>query len=85
MRGFPGGARRRARARQQVAHDALLDAYLLRGALEDVEHQGDEPQQHQLCTSVTRIRIIARHVLDEATEMERRTMMSKQLTFFDLE
>jgi hypothetical protein len=32
-----------------VVHDALPDAYLLRGALEHGEQQGDEPQQHQLC------------------------------------
>lgn len=43
--GLGGGAR----AGQEVVHQALPHAYLLRGALEHGEQQGDEAQQHQLC------------------------------------
>lgn len=42
--GLGGGAR----AGQEVVHQALPHAYLLRGALEHGEQQGDEAQQHQL-------------------------------------
>ena len=38
------GTRRRQRAGEKVAHDALLDAYLLSAALEHAEHQRYEPQ-----------------------------------------
>lgn len=46
MRAGLGGG---ARAGQEVVHQALPHAYLLRGALEHGEQQGDEAQQHQLC------------------------------------
>jgi len=49
VRGGLGGVGGGERAGQEVVHHALPDAYLLRGALEHVEQQGDEPQQHQLC------------------------------------
>jgi len=49
VRGDLGGVGGGERAGQEVVHDALPDAYLLRGALEHGEQQGDEPQQHQLC------------------------------------
>jgi hypothetical protein len=51
VRGGLGVGAQRPRAGQHVVHGALPDAYPLRGALEHVEQQGYEPQQHQLCTN----------------------------------
>lgn len=54
------GRRRRQRAGQEVVHDALIDANLLHASLDDVEQQGYEPQQHQLCTTATTQRMFLR-------------------------
>lgn len=50
VRGGLGGLGVGERAGQEVMHHALLDAYLLYGALEHGEQKRDEPQQHQLCS-----------------------------------
>lgn len=73
VRGGLGELRRRQRAGQEVVHDAPPDAYLLHGALDHVEHQGYEPQQHQLIFDleeglVHRLPMAFRQPLAEAVE-----------------